>query len=91
MAQGDEVVIFTARVHPSKGEDALLSEMAIKEWCLKVFGRELEVTCMKDPRMKCIYDDRAVSVSPNSGMIMTVGYVYPRKNMVDSFGEFLEK
>ena len=71
MRRGDVVVIFTARVHPDHGEEAVLSERAIKDWCLNVFGCELEVTCMKDPQMKRIYDDRAVSVEPNTGNITT--------------------
>jgi hypothetical protein len=45
--EGVEVVIFTARVHPNSGEDAEVARKAIQAWTLEVFGRELEVTCMK--------------------------------------------
>lgn len=90
MAQGDEVVIFTARVHPKHGEEAQLSEKAIKAWCLMVFGCELEVTCMKDPEMKQIYDDRAVSVEPNTGRILSIGYVGPQDSDLDGLGSLLE-
>ena len=61
LAQGDEVVIFTARLHPSHGpEKVKMGEEAIKTWCMWVFGRELKVTCMKDPEIRVFYDDKAV-------------------------------
>lgn len=73
IANGFEVVIFTARVHPAHAEDAALSRMAIQDWCRRVFGVPLEVTCMKDPAMRQFWDDRAVTVEPNTGRIQTWG------------------
>jgi len=65
---GDEVVILTARVHPSHGlSDVARAEKAIKAWCLKYLGQELEVTCMKSPKFREIWDDKAVRVRRNTG------------------------
>ena len=73
LAAGDEIVIFTARVYYDNDkftkEQADTSEMAIKQWCMEQFGQELEVTCMKDPDMEEIYDDRATRVVKNTGEI----------------------
>lgn len=67
---GSEIVIFTARVHPRHGkEEVELSERAIKKWCREVFGMEFEVTCMKDPMFVEYWDDRAVRVLANEGII----------------------
>ena len=76
LSNGDEVVIFTARVYYDDNgkftkEDAEISERAVKAWCLDVFGQELEVTCMKDPDMEEIWDDRAIRVEKNIGEIET--------------------
>jgi hypothetical protein len=88
--KGDEIVILTARVHPSKGEqEASLARKAIQEWCLNVFGEIFEVTCMKHPKMHTIYDDRAVTVEPNTGRILTIGFVEPCRSSADSLGAFL--
>jgi hypothetical protein len=70
LAAGRKVVIFTARVHPRHGlAEVVIAEKAIKEWCVNVFGRELEVTCMKDPLFCEIWDDKAVRVIPETGVI----------------------
>ncbi len=67
---GNEIVIFTARVHPRHGlAEVALSEKAIREWCQKVFGREFEVTCMKDPMYKEIWDDKVVRIVKNEGIV----------------------
>jgi len=72
LAKGIKVVIFTARVHPSHGKkEVVKAEKAIKKWCLDVFGCELEVTCMKDPIFMEIWDDRAIGLVENTGMIAT--------------------
>lgn len=42
---------------------------AIKAWCVKYFGQELEVTCEKDFRMLALYDDRAFHVVFNKGIV----------------------
>lgn len=66
--RGDQVVIFTARVHPDHTTDEVMrAEAAIKAWCRLHIGVELPVTCMKSPKMHLIYDDRAVGIFPNTG------------------------
>ena len=69
--EGVEVVIFTARVHPDSGDDAEVARKAIQAWTLEVFGRELEVTCMKHKSIDQFWDDRAVTVELNTGRILT--------------------
>lgn len=62
---GKKVKIFTAR--------ASIPEQIpyIKAWCLEHLGRELEVTCCKDFDMTIFYDDRAITVQKNTGIILT--------------------
>jgi hypothetical protein len=91
MDQGDEIVIITARVHPWKGDEAEEARKSIQEWCMNIFGQAFEVTCMKHPRMHTIYDDRAVTVEPNTGRILTVGFVEPGGLQADSLGSLLEE
>jgi hypothetical protein len=89
--KGTKVVIFTARVHPGHGlAEAAMAEKAIKEWCMEVFGRELEVTCMKDPAFGEIWDDKAVRVDSNNGTISDQSKVVdPLENeCFDSIGSF---
>ena len=90
MDQGIEVVIFTARVHPENQINADISRCAIQEWCMRVFGRVLEITCMKDPEMDQIWDDRAITVEENTGRILTVTQEEVEKDGADSLGAFLE-
>ena len=71
---GIEVRIFTARA--TKRDDggdirAIKAIKAIKAWTLKHFGYELEVTNVKDYGCIAIYDDRAVGVQPNTGVILS--------------------
>ncbi len=72
LAQGREVRIFTARV---SGEDEPGRQVGyrelIQEWCLTHIGQILPVTCCKDYGMITLFDDRAVSVEPNTGRITT--------------------
>lgn len=77
LSQGKEVRIFTARVadannfytsgqiYPSE------QELIVKEWCLKHIGVELPVVCSKDFETEEIWDDRAISVEKNTGMMTT--------------------
>lgn len=70
LAQGVDVRIFTARVHPSNPrheEDA----MNIRAWTEEHIGVGLPVTCSKDFNMVALWDDLAVSVEPNTGWRMT--------------------
>lgn len=75
LSEGYEVVIFTARVHPGHDEkgEAEVARKAIQTFCMEQFGRVLEVTCMKDPAMTRIYDDRAITVEKDTGRILTEG------------------
>lgn len=71
LAAGREVKIFTARA--SGGGRMSLAEVqvvraAIKAWCVRHIGQELEVTNVKDYRMVELWDDRAVGVIPNTGL-----------------------
>jgi hypothetical protein len=87
LAQGDEVVIFTARMHPKHGMDGIkVAEEAIKTWCVWVFGRTLEVTCMKDPEIKEFWDDKAIRVQRDDGSLE----VYSESESTgDPIGDFL--
>lgn len=78
LAQGQEVRIFTARastkdhhtVSPLSAEHYRRQVVAaIKAWCLKHIGVELEVTCEKDYQMWLLYDDRARQVERNTGRV----------------------
>lgn len=61
---GLNVRIVTARVANGPHQVAL-----IKGWCLVHLGRELEVTNVKDFGMVALYDDRAVAIEPNTGIV----------------------
>lgn len=63
--EGYEVKIFTAR-----GNDPEQVEM-IKEWLRVHKLPDLEVTATKDYRLIRFYDDRAISVEPNTGRIIS--------------------
>jgi len=94
LAQDDDVVIVTARAHPSHGDETQIAVDAIREWCVNVFGRELEVTCMKDPEMEQIWDDRAVRVDDNTGHISDQSDIVQddfelMNGDTDGIGEFL--
>lgn len=85
LAKGDEVRIFTARVwplgtevavHPKTREEVMRlieakrARTAIRRWCKEHIGRHLDITCVKDPNMKTLYDDRARQVEPNTGKVV---------------------
>lgn len=71
LAQGRDVRIFTARVShdgtPARAAEAALAEKAITEWCVRIFGKPLAVTCAKDFAMIELWDDRCVQVVTNTG------------------------
>jgi hypothetical protein len=76
LAHGDEVRIFTARastidhhtVFDGSPEEYLAHITdVIQTWCLLHIGVKLPVTCVKDYRMKMLYDDRAVRIRRNEG------------------------
>ena len=66
LARGIEVRIMTAR---ASGDGAEREISLIKRWCQEHLGQELEVTCCKDYQMVEIWDDRAVRVVKNTGLI----------------------
>lgn len=63
LAEGKDVRIFTAR--------ATVPECipAVKKWCLQHFGQELPVQHHKDLQTVVIFDDRAISVQMNMGVM----------------------
>ncbi len=62
---GEEVKIFTARAAEPK------SIPFIKNWLKDTdLPDDLEITNVKDIGMKRIYDDRAVQVLPNTGILL---------------------
>ena len=87
---GIEVVIFTARVHPVHGEESVAkAEQAIKDFCMKTLGRELEITCLKDPRFDEIWDDKGVRVDKDTGLISNQRDIKDILDGGDSIGDFL--
>lgn len=67
LKQGKTVKIFTARVAIDDPIALLEIEGAIRAWCLKHIGQELEITCKKDMTMIELWDDRCIQVVPNFG------------------------
>lgn len=66
LANGIEVKICTARAFDPRPGD--LEE--VEYFCLKYFGKRLEITCSKDYNMLEIWDDRAIQVRPNTGVTL---------------------
>ena len=66
LTKGYSVKIFTARA--SDGDPKTIS--AIKNWCTKHIGKELEVTCTKDMNMVALFDDKAIRVEKNTGKLL---------------------
>jgi FMN phosphatase YigB (HAD superfamily) len=73
LSKGDKVVVFTARLSratTTKAERAKIHrEIAL--WTKKHVGKSLTSTAEKQPWFHKLYDDRAVSVTPNRGTIRT--------------------
>lgn len=68
LAEGWEVRIFTARVSPAPGADIQSFKLALMEWLVAAgLPFDLKVTNVKDFEMVELWDDRAVSVEPNTG------------------------
>ncbi len=66
LASGTDVKIFTARACEDNW-NAAQDIPAIKEMCVNLFGKELEITCKKDFAMAQLWDDRCVTVEHNTG------------------------
>lgn len=69
LEDGEDVRIFTARVHKDSGT----ARAAIRKWCEQHLGKILPVTNRKDPEMKAFIDDRAIAVQKNTGKILGKG------------------
>jgi hypothetical protein len=83
---GVEIKIFTARIDPTglalykdrTGDPTATPESvtaAIKAWCVKHLGRELEITDRKDLRMIMLWDDQARQVIRNTGNLVIYSYL----------------
>ncbi|MBP6925581.1 MAG: hypothetical protein KBC22_00775 [Candidatus Pacebacteria bacterium] len=72
--KGVEVKIFTARISTNGTflslYHAVVGIYHIQLWSEKYLGQKLEVTCIKDPKMNIFYDDRAVQVQKDTGIII---------------------
>lgn len=66
LTDGRKVKIMTAR---AADDNEGIEEAAIQEWCQEHLGQVLEVTNIKDQGMEELWDDRAVRVVKNTGMI----------------------
>jgi hypothetical protein len=67
---GDKVVIFTARLTPSKTydiKDVRLMRRNIENWCVKNLGAKLRITNTKG-NADVIYDDRCQKIIRNTGL-----------------------
>jgi len=68
LESGQEVRIVTARASgPCKAWQVVL----IRDWCEAHVGARLFVTDRKDHHMVALYDDRAVSVEKNTGVLLS--------------------
>ena len=68
LSQGLQVKIFTARVSPIN-PDAAIAREAIRQWSLKHLGAALDITSDKQPQAIEYWDDRAISLVPDTGEI----------------------
>lgn len=81
LAEGFEVRILTARVSTRNTADMIrpgeslwatdIQRSVVQDWCQEHLGQRLQVTAEKDFEMAELWDDRAVSVEPNTGRLMS--------------------
>lgn len=71
-AGGIAVKIFTARAYMMSDTQ----RVAIERWCETHLGEVLPITNVKDYAMVELWDDRAVSVEPNTGRILVEAPAY---------------
>lgn len=69
LERGIECRIFTARVSTAFSDRAEAARH-IQDWTEMHFGVRLQVTCEKDFKMEALYDDRAVAVGYNTGVVL---------------------
>ena len=71
LAEGKQVRIMTARVHPNQdGRTIEVVRYWIVKWCLEHIGQVLPITHEKDFGMICLYDDRCEQVEKNTGQLV---------------------
>lgn len=70
IADGKNVKICTARVCEDNDRDVAEITTVIQDWTEKHIGVRLEVTNEKDFEMIALFDDRAVQVMPNEGILV---------------------
>ena len=70
LAAGREVRIFTARAWPPTTRVRSAAVKAVEAWCEEHLGEVIPVTCLKDPQMEVLYDDRARQVEHNTGKLL---------------------
>lgn len=92
LSEGKDVRIFTARVwHDGTKErrnEALVARRYITEWTIRVFGRPLPVTNIKDFDMVALYDDRAFQVEQNTGVIIGPSVMIDHHRLRDLLDRF---
>lgn len=74
IAAGKNCKIFTARVAPHPDvENFNMADRAeqLRDWCEAQGLPRLDVVCIKDAYMEEIWDDKAVSIEPNTGRIFS--------------------
>jgi hypothetical protein len=81
LSEGREVRIFTARACPRPHEELQQVLQAVEGWSLEHIGIALPITCIKDFGMEELWDDRAVSVEPNTGRALA-----PSRRGLDNCG-----
>ena len=67
---GEECVIFTARVSGDDKEEAEMAEYHIRNWLAKNDLPQLKITCIKEKAFRIFYDDRAIRIAHNEGKMI---------------------
>lgn len=100
VADGREVRVVTARVsgylsEPGSAEyqEAVEQELRIALWCAQHLGHVLPVQCHKDPDMIELWDDRAVGVVVDEGILVAdaqyaLGHFLGERDQVSSRQEY---
>jgi hypothetical protein len=70
LARGMTVKVFTARMWTPSGAPDEIVRAAVAAWTQEHVGQALDATCMKDPGMIALFDDRAVAVEKNTGRVL---------------------
>lgn len=69
LAEGWTVKILTARVCSAQPMGLRIAQqMAVKKYCMDLFGVDLEVTAEKDFNMVELWDDRAIQIIRDTGI-----------------------